>query len=613
MSKTAFIRDGHLRRLDAHRLALYLVLVIPFLVAVIMQAMHLGLATNIGSDIHTTDSAGWVSCQSAFAQFHLDRGVTWCSRRPLAFMLPIPVYWLSPFSLAGVVLLQVAMLSVATWALFRRLLSLYRVPSAAVFLSATALIWLIIQYGTSAGPEALALLLSLLATSSYLRFLGSGGTGWAAVATTLTTAAFLVRPGNPVLLVAICALAVVLVHQRNGQWRWSLLPLVPVVVLIGVLNRVLRALGLSEAGHGSNFWATVHSAADPNIVGWTEVYDKYSDVASEIGTENLAFASFLRDETLSLLASNPLPFVLQVVKNLAYFVLRGFINLFSGFPLRRRSQLSTLEEIARGQTSIFQWSTLWLGVLVVTALALSLISAWMLYRYATLLAREVRSRSDGVTVFHALGKLVLKTDLHIQGIIIGAASVYGAFLFFGVVGHDEDSRHLVMSVPWAVVGVFATLSHGESVSKMSGGFRGRKSVLVVPAVLVLTATLLGFADSRHGATIIDVAPQCADPSKASESWRIVASAPMGSSTRLGIGSDWRRLSTSKTRHFDTPLFMANGILAISGGHLVSLKSLANGEVRTVFLPETQIPSVRSASPFFEIVDDDGLASLRSCG
>lgn len=595
------------------RVVLYLVLILPFLLVILMQAAHIGLATNIGSEIHTADGAGWVSCQSAFAQFHLASGADWCLRRPLAFMLPIPVYWLSPFSLAGVVLLQVALLSISSWALLHRLLSSFGPPFRAVLISAAAMMWLIIQYGTSAGPEALALFFSLSATTSYLRFLGSGSMSWASVATALTAAAFLARPGNPVLLVAICVLVVLQVRQRTASWRSAATPVIPVVLLFGVLNRALRSLGLSEAGHGSNLWSVVHSAADPEINAWPEVYEKYSDVISDIGAENRAFASFLRDETIGLLVSNPFPFLFQFLQNLAHFALRGFINLFSAFPFDRRSQFLALEDIARGNTSIFQWSSVWLGFLALSALILSAISALLLYRLGSDFFRNLHLRGAGVSGRRAFHQMLVSDDLRVQGVLVGAFSVFGSFIFFGAVGHDEVSRHLVMSIPWALYGVFVILS-GDSSPEQKDVPRARpQSALFMSCFLLVASTALGFADSRYGTAVVNVSDRCAGPSGSTEMWRVVASAPVDSTIHLDVGADWRRFETVKTRHFDTPLWMDGIILRLSGGHIVSLRSISNGEIETVFLPDSEISDLRSSIPEFVLNRGTVFQELRSCG
>jgi hypothetical protein len=275
--------------------------------------------------------------------------------------------------------------------------------------------------------------------------------------------------------------------------------------------------------------------------------------------------------------------------------------------------LSSLENVARGEEPLWQLSTLPLALLTVTALSLSALSIWVMYRLALHLWSELRESRSEKSVLRGLRHLLAATSPQQTAVMLGFTSIWGAFLFFGVVGHDEDSRHLVMSVPWAITGALALFSQ---ISDRPDGVTRRKlmnSRAVLSTALLVTTISISLIDGVHGPRVISLKDQCTeDTPEDSAAWQVIGYAPMGSSTQLTTGSDWRRFATDRTRHVDTPQFMEEGILSLEGGQLLSMRSSKTGAIRTIFMPETVAPLLSISGVSFAVDSSKEYGYLYPC-
>jgi hypothetical protein len=585
-------------------------LFVPSLVVALMQMFRVGLALSLGSDLQFSDSAGWAACASTTAELTTSEVVDWCARRPLGFLINSLLFVMSPNSLAGAVLLQTAVVSVVLAVFLRRLAATYRLAPLTLWAITVVLSWMTVSYGISLGPEALALLLSAVAATAFLRSLEAPSAANAVVMTTGLMAAFAVRPGNPLLLAVVIALAVVALRRRRLPITKVLLPLAPVVAIAGLLNRILRLTFLPDAGHGANFWATVYSAADPDAAGWPDTYRVFAAEASKLGPETLDFASFLRGEALEAVVAHPAELVLTVVKNFGYFIARGWITLFSGFPLRLRS-VAQLRDIATGDRPVLVRSNIGLVVVAAVGGVLIVTSLYLAVRMARAFARQVsgQRRGDGLRSWvRAIPAAIAEQGPTASGVTVGCASVFGAFAFFGLVGHDEPYRHLVMSVPWAIIGVAAVLARqpappdSEPVAEPVRHAMSRHNWMAVGVVMLGLVLVVARVDAAHHPVQIAIANECSGGP--TEAWRVVGAEPMGAAGTLDTGVDWRRMRVDEARLLDSAEFMEEGILQMRGGTLLALRNTDSGEIKNVWSPDAATSALEADGVSAFTVDPD---------
>lgn len=551
---------------------------VPVLVVVLAQLLHVGYSMTVASAVPVSDSNVWASCASALADSSMSDNLQWCLRRPLTVIAQSPLFVIAPGSMAAVVVLQVLVVSLLLWwflATVNRLLPVRRWTVLLVYVLA---LWPVLTYGTYLGPEAPALALSFASAAALLRFLSQGQVWWGIASGVAAILALQMRPGNPVLTGVICGGVVVLTWL--GARR--ILPALGIVAVFGLLwwlpVRLLGLLGWPQAGHASNFWSVMYSAAtpDPNDT-WIAAYDKFG---GQLGCpsvftpdpclafESQAFGELLQQDVIRLVQEYPTAIPRQLLSNITTLVSDGFLNHMWATPFVPAWRPGGIEMLASG----------WNGLGVVLATLLWLASLALVALLAVGLFR-LRARTDSDS---RLLRFVLW---------IGAVTIAGSALFFALVGHDEPQRHLVQNVPYVLLTISGVAAVFAGRARAIGGVRNStrgsaRWLMAVLVIIVVGAVTSAAIEGRASRQSFMVVRSCDEPASAALPYDVMSAASVGSRATVLAPSNWRTLeSRSATVLLADISWVQQELDKLPAGLVLDLRSPANGEVVPVFVSD----------------------------
>lgn len=544
----------------------------PTVLLILSQALNIGRTYTIGGSVALSDSAGWNACASALAAgFESAESGDWCQRRPLAFILESGYFQLVPASTAAVMVVQTALLGLASWLLLIVTQRTLRAPFWALVLAAVALLWPTFSYGGSLGPEGVCLLLSLASTALLLQFLRDRNPWWGAGSAALLILALQVRPGNIPLTVAVCADVVGVVYLSLRRHKLAAGIGVGLLGLWLLPNQLLRLAGLKEAGNGGNFWYTLYSAATPQADTWAEAKQLFRGQLRPGQPESVAFER-AKSAAVELLAQDPSHFISQLRTNIDTFVSQGFVNLALGNPVRLAWDAGIIPsaEPLLGLLSLVGFAASWLFLLTVVG------------ALAAAIARRRRDRP-----WPAEDRV--RTHL----VVLGLVCFVGAAGFFAVAGHDEATRHLVQNIPFLLVSWIAGLTLltrlRQPVSTISGiSAPAVRKVGIAYGAVVLTVAVVAGAEGRVSPTSLTIAKSCESGASTSR-WTVIGSAPVDTSRRVAAPLEWRRQSRPPAS-----LFLGEGgwlnreMERLPSGVVLALREQDSGDVVNAFLADSDV-------------------------
>ena len=463
----------------------------------VITVQYLGISlpgTSVASVFQFTDSGGWLACSYSFPQGDEWKS-NWCMRRPLSFILLSPIAATASWG-ASVPIFINALISVVAAQQVVNQSRKFELHPLVTFLGAGLLMLVGVFYGLSFGPEGLAFALSCTAVVALIKTFTTHQASWVwpIIGSFAAVCSLLIRPGNPLLTTAVIAICIVYVLSAKNY-------VAAIVLVSGVgylswgLPATLRVLfGLEEAGHGSNFWATVYPLVSAKAEGWPDVYRLFSESSTGFSPDTVAWGALVQKESIEEFLANPIYGINSYVENILWILYSGWLNV--AIPILPPSPQWQALSIFSSHATIEPASQVFWSqqeVLSLITLPISLVlwaASWLSLAFAVVwvirTARSLSGRSEPVRAsFGAFFKSLVPG-------ILGTSTVFGLLLLFGLVGHDEQTRHLVQSIPFALFALYPTLfSRGVEDSEILAGktrtalrSRGLQD-LVIASVLVL--------------------------------------------------------------------------------------------------------------------------------
>jgi hypothetical protein len=552
----------------------------PFLL-LLLQGMGVGTGTAIAGTVQFSDALGWLDCGSLARAGRFDElaRTDWCLRRPEVFMLSLPVHWLAAGAVANLVVVQALLLALAWLALAIVVVRTLHIAPLTVAGALVVVAWMSLRFAMSTGAEWASLTLAVLSLAAALQSLSSRAILLGPAAIVLSAFAMRARPGNPVL---VLTLAVVVVHTISARVRPRTAVLVAgvsLVVGVFIISTTLRALGIENAGHGGNFWATAYAAADPASSSFK---DANAACAAAGITREIECWNLLRTRTLQLVREDPFPLVRQLFKNLVQFGVTGpYARLFgpeigSGLP---HSFADVVRELRSGNAFPF-----------VANLALALVWPFVVISLAWRCWRT-RPSSGGDALFcvHTAGRVGANPRWLLTTFAL--ASMGGAAIVFAVVGHDDGRRHLVMSAPLFWLALLLSLPVRDDAKMRPIPTR----VLLLASAVACSVILIVFLSTSRVADSLHVRGACDAPPKESEKYDVVAFVPLETSHLLSTPSSGRISSRARPGFV---LGLREGYKAnvdeLPSGALLTLFSRDNGRTRSAFIGDAVLARVTAS-------------------
>lgn len=566
---------------------------VPVALVLVAQWAHLGFGGSIASSLPVADPNVWSGCASALAHFSTPENLEFCLRRPLTMFLMAPVFAAAPTSISAVIVLQTLLLSTLFWWFLCALQNALPVRVFTMWLVALLGVWPIAYYGTQLSIEGSALALTLLSAAAVLRFLASGRLIWAFVAGGTALLTLQMRPGNPLLTLAIVTGAVVAAWRASRRWSTTTLMAVGFGLLWWLPDQLLRWAGWANAGHSTNFWSTVYSSATPANDTWEAAYARFApEVGCAptgtpdqcLGLESQHFADLMREGAIQAVRDNPLGLVRQGLSNTSELLTSGYLNKVLTIPYPARIWKA-------GQ---FADSTFLLNVIGLAVATLLLLASVLLA--VALVVAVVRMRR-GATMPSVLQDIApsqlraLKISLW-----LGLITLAGLVAFYAFVGQDEQQRHMVQSIPFILLAIGATVTafigvRTKTRAQQTPAREPRRWPAAVLGLLAITV-VVGAAVEGHvkGETIL-LARSCSEGASLQE-YQIVGQARWGSGVASGPTA-WRELANTSTRSLPQFDWMQQQLLKLPSGSLMRVSSTAAGEQLPVFLSDDVAASMSS--------------------
>lgn len=558
---------------------------VPVLVVVLAQFLHVGYSMTVASAVPVSDSNVWASCASALADSSMSDNLQWCLRRPLTVLAQSPLFVIAPGSMAAVVVLQVLALSLLLWWFLATINARLPVRRWAVLLVYLIALWPVLAYGTYLGPEAPALALSFASATALLIFLSTGQTWWGIGSGVAAILALQMRPGNPILTAVICGGVVLLTWRATRRILRAFGIAASFALLWWLPVRLLGLLGWPQAGHASNFWSTMYSAATPEADDtWVAAYDKYGsqlDCPSVftpdpcLAFESQAFVELLQKDVVRLVQEHPTAIPRQMLANVATYLGDGFLNHMWATPYVPVWRPGGAEMLAYG----------WNGLGVVLASLLWLASVALV----TLVA---------VGLFRTRGRAGADSRVVRFVLWIAVVTIAGSAAFFALVGHDEAQRHLVQNIPYmllSVTGVTAVFAgRPGAIGDVRNAARGSQRRLTAALVALVVAVVAAAAiEGRATGQAFMVVRSCSDSSSDALPYEVVAAASVGSAAKVLAPSDWRTVDgRSATVLLADISWVRQELDKLPPGLVLDLRSPANGEVVPVFVSDESLAAAQ---------------------
>lgn len=431
-----------------------------FLSVVLFQ--HLGLTIvplSVGSVFQLSDSGNWLACSFSFPTGD-DWRNNWCMRRPLTFVLLSPVAASAAWGAGMPILLNALFAIGAAQTLINASrdlkLNLWLLNLASIPLMVTA-----VYYGLSMGPEALAFALSCVAVVAILKTFSGPQKGflWPIIGCLAVVSSFLIRPGNPLLTLTVVAILISFLFSTR-RYQGVISGSLGVGFLVWGLPATLSlGFGLKEAAHGSNFWAVIYPLVSEQADGWPDVYRIFSEKATGIDRDTVAWGQLVRNASFHEFFENPLYAVKSFGKNLISILDSGWLNLAVPLPeTNPQWQIFTIAWWLQQDSIlvvIFSFASVALWVASWQSLVIAL--RWLLMT----IPKSLKTRHP------ATQSTAWNLGPYVPG-ILGVATLLGLLAFFGLVGHDEATRHLVQSLPFAIFAFNPKLFSESNVAVAAG-------------------------------------------------------------------------------------------------------------------------------------------------
>lgn len=570
---------------------------VPVLVVALAQFLQIGFGLTLASAVPISDTNVWSGCASALSHLTTPGNLDWCLKRPSQMFLQAPLFLASPNSMAAAIVVQTLILSALMWWLLVTITHTLPVTRSVMWVVYVASLWPVALYGTQLGTESPALALSCVSATAFLRMLSTRRILWGFASGATALLAFQMRPGNIFLTGAIAVGVLYLAWRKTRRW------LVPAAVLVGFFliwwlpDQVLRMAGWSEAGHSSNFWSVLYSAASPDNDTWEAAYVRFAQQVGCstnwnpdpcMGLESSSFADLLRHASLQLIQQNPLAIPRQMVTNLTTMLDVGFLNQMwvNPFPPIWRASLVPEPWAGTNALGILMATVMWAISWGLLALIIVALVKWR---------RNAAWRRDRVLHFGASAARRLHLTL-----ALGLVTIIGSIVFFALVGHDEPQRHMVQNIPFvllalaAVIAIFwpgpglvqpgSPLVEERASTATAQGSRWPSLVL---AALVGAIALIAVVEGHRSGQTLQILRSCAASGQEPQEYLVVGKASWHADASVDGPSDWRVLQGRTTQSFPSgfswPQSQINGL---PPGMIMSLRSLATGDVIPVFLADS---------------------------
>ena len=578
-------------RADKVRISLgYLCLGLP-LIALVLQYHQVGLFMTAGTALPLSDSNVWAGCASSLASLETPVNLGWCLKRPLAMFIQAPAFVLAPYSMAAVILLQVTGMSALFWWLLVTIDDVLAVPKWSTFVVYFVGAWPILWYGTYLGPEAPALALSLLSAVAFLKFCRGLNALWGFLACACAAVCLLIRPGNPLLVIGLLVGIVVVLWRVRRRRLLGILVGTGVLLVAWAPIQLMRALGWSDAGHGSNFWFTLYSAATPESDTWLDAYLHYAALVGCqttfspdpcLALDSLAFASRIQADTVALVLQDPLAIPHQMLTNLATAARAGYIGNVLGWPYP--SLFPRVEPPAGHET------TFALGSLATTVMQAA---SWVL-----LVALTVAFVAPRIAVLGRKRTLLFcrrEQSFELSAAqLLGIVTILGCIGFFALVGHDEQQRHMVQNVPFLLIAVSACFASYFTRSDREGlrTPQPRKAMLAstVPVAVAMIIIVGAVVEGHSTSPVVRVLSSCGAELSTAEEFSVISSLSVGGGTASGNPANWRLAQRSQSVVLPAGYsWTASQLEMLPPGTLVELKSRSSGNVLPFFVSAADRP------------------------
>lgn len=422
----------------------------------VLGVQFLGISvpgTSVASVFQFSDSGGWLNCSFSFPQGDVWKS-DWCLRRPLTFILLSPIAATATWGAAMPIFLH-ALISVASAQQLINQIRSFELNPWVVFLGSGILMGTAVFYGLLMGPEALAFALSCFSVVAVIKTFNGAQKGfwWPTIGCLAIMSSFLIRPGNPLLTLAVLVIfmSFLLSTRRylgamiGGLGTGSLVWGLPAVLRIG--------LGLKDAAHGSNAWSVIYPLVSDRADNWPDVYRIFSESATGVRRDTVAWGDLVREASIKAFWEDPSYGLDSFFQNIMWILNSGWLNMaIPGVPSSPQWSLflavfapsdgfwsqQGILSMAVLPLSIVLWAASWLTVVLVVVWLVKIARSWPADNKSPVRSFDERLKSS------------------VPG-ILGTSTVLGLMVFFGLVGHDEQTRHLAQSIPFAFFALYPWL------------------------------------------------------------------------------------------------------------------------------------------------------------
>lgn len=489
----------------------------------VLAVQYFGISlpgASVASVFQFSDAGNWLSCSFSFPQGD-DWTRNWCMRRPLSFILLSPIAATASWGAAVPIFIN-ALIAVAAAQQLINQARLFDLNPWVTFLGSGILMGTGVFYGLLMGPEALAFALSCISVVAIIKTFNGAQKGlfWPTIGCVAIVSSFLIRPGNPLLSLAVLVVLMSFLLSTR-RYLGAVIGGLGIGSLVWGLPAVLRiGLGLKDAAHGSNAWSTIYPLVSDRADNWPDVYRIFSESATGVRRDTVAWGDLVREASIKAFWDDPFYGLDSFFQNIMWILNSGWLNmaipvvpsspqwqLFStNSPSTIRAPSDTfwsqqgVLSMAVLPLSIVLWAASWLTVVLVVVWLLKIARSWPADNKSPVRSFDERLKSS------------------VPG-ILGTSTVLGLLVLFGLVGHDEEMRHLVQSLPFAVFALYPALfsrptdvlrsQPGESLSPLraQGFLNFAIASLLVLAVVVPSGlqpkpslVLQGHCDEPNSAT-----------------------------------------------------------------------------------------------------------------
>ena len=565
---------------------------VPVVIVLIAQTLQIGFGLTLASSVPISDSNVWSGCASELSKLTTPENLGWCLKRPNQMFLQSPFFLASPNSMGGAIVLQTLVLSGLMWWLLISIRRTLPVTRLAVWIVYLASIWPIVLYGTQFATESPALGLSLVSVAFLLNFLGSRRFIWgfASVATALL--AYQLRPGNLLLTLLLALGLLVFAWKVTRRWLLPALLTAGFVAVWWLPNQVMRMVGWSEAGHSSNFWSVLYSAASPENDTWEASYVRFAKQVGCsadwnpdpcMGLESAKFAEILRDASFQLIRDNPFALPRQAFTNLTNLLDTGFLNLMWVNPFPTAWNVLQPDYWQGGNAlGVITASLLWVAASGLIGLIVLALVKWR--RNPSW--REGRLERFGVRGTHRL----------FICIVLGLVTIVGSIAFFALVGHDEPQRHMVQNIPFVLLALAAVVTiFSRHVKVGSKSLVARTAEDVFDSVwsklglgmLVAVISLGAIIEGHTAGQTLTIKRSCSNEKEILQEYIVIGKARWNAQTIVQGPSDWRVLQGRSTQSFPSGFsWPQSQVNVLPPGNIMTMRSTTDGNIIPVFLSDS---------------------------